>query len=100
MRDSSVSPGWRAVLTALLLLLVLAAPVAAAQVISGPVQALPPSGGVGTWVVNGVAVQVTPATRLKFKRPVMVGRYVRVKGYYAGGTFFATEIKGKKRYRW
>lgn len=89
-----------ALLAALVLLVAGALPVLAAQVIYGPVEALPPGGLVGTWVVRGVPVQVTPATRLKLKGYVTIGRWVRVKGYYAGGGFVAREIKGSKRRRW
>jgi hypothetical protein len=79
--------------------LAVALPALAAQTFYGAVQALPPGGWVGTWVVSGVQVQVTPTTRLKFRRPPSPGRFVKVKGSYFGGRFIATEIKGKKRPR-
>ncbi len=64
--------------------------------LSGRVEAVPP-GGVGPWVVSGVPVEVTPATKIKVKGPLTPGRAVRIKGYYApDGRFVATEIKAKK----
>ncbi|MCL6621237.1 MAG: DUF5666 domain-containing protein [Syntrophobacterales bacterium] len=64
--------------------------------LSGRVEAVPP-GGVGPWVVSGVPVEVTPATKIKLKGPLAPGRAVRLKGYYApDGRFVATEIKAKK----
>lgn len=69
---------------------------ASAKDLSGRLEAVPP-GGVGPWVVSGVPVEVTPATKIKVKGPLAPGRAVRIKGYYApDGRFVATEIKGKK----
>lgn len=79
-----------------ILTLILSGALAWARDLTGRVEAVPP-GGVGPWVVSGVPVEVTPATKIKVKGPLAPGRAVRIKGYYApDGRFVATEIKAKK----
>ncbi|MEJ5330569.1 MAG: DUF5666 domain-containing protein [Desulfobaccales bacterium] len=79
-----------------ILTLILSGSSVSAKDFSGRVEAVPP-GGVGPWVVSGMPVEVTPATKIKVKGPLAPGRAVRIKGYYApDGRFVATEIKAKK----
>lgn len=79
-----------------ILTLILSGSSASAKDLTGRVEAVPP-GGVGPWVVSGMPVEVTPATKIKVKGPLAPGRAVRIKGYYApDGRFVATEIKAKK----
>lgn len=86
---------------AVIILAVLLATVGAAQAkkgFSGVVEALPPGGLVGEWVISGVPVLVTPETKLKFKHgPPFVGARVKVDGYYLlDGRYSARTIKEKK----
>jgi hypothetical protein len=86
------------VVLAVAVLLTTASAVQAKKGFSGVVEALPPGALVGDWVVSGVPVLVTPATKLKFKRwPPYLGAWVEVKGYHDGlGRLVARTIKEKK----
>ncbi len=87
---------WLAMICVGFLTLSLSGLPALARDLTGRLEAVPP-GGVGPWVVSGVPVEVTPATKIKVKGPLSPGRPIRIKGYYApDGRFVATEIRAKK----
>jgi hypothetical protein len=86
---------------AVIILAVLLATVGAAQAkkgFYGVVEVLPPGGLVGEWVISGVPVLATPATKLKFTHwPPFVGAWVKVEGFYdSHGSYVARSIKEKK----
>ena len=91
----------RRALIAVIMIAVLLAAVGSAQAkkgFSGVLEAVPLGGLVGTWVISGVPVLVTPGTKLKFKHwPPLVGAWVKVEGFYDSyGTYVARSIKEKK----
>lgn len=59
---------------------------------TGFVESLPPAGLLGTWTVQGLAVEVTEGTEIK--GTLRVGSFVKVEGTLeAGGMILAEEIK-------
>lgn len=56
-----------------------------------------PADHVGTWVVNGRAVEVTNRTKIEQEYGnVQVGSYVKIKGRSDGETFHAYELEVKR----
>ncbi len=65
----------------------------------GTIESLPgTSGWIGDWVVSGRTVHVTAATRIEQEHgPVVVGAYVRVKGWLQGdGSINASKVEVKQ----
>jgi hypothetical protein len=67
----------------------------------GVVEAMPGGGYVGTWVISGKTVEVTPQTEVKLKRgDINLGTQVKVHGFPQDGSYIVREIeasKGKSR---
>jgi len=59
----------------------------------GVIEKMPPN-MVGTWVISGRKIKVTPYTKIEEEDgPLRVGAYVEVEGYNDLKTFTATEIE-------
>lgn len=69
----------------------------------GVVEAMPAPGFVGTWIISGKRVEVTPQTEVKFKRgPINLGSWVKVHGFPQDGGYIVREIEagaGKRKGR-
>lgn len=63
----------------------------------GTVEALPPGGYFGEWVVSGTPVLVSPSTEFDFRggQP-FIGAVVKVEGRWSGGVFVARELKTRR----
>jgi hypothetical protein len=70
----------------------------AKQEFYGVVQTMPETGYIGTWNIDGKAVQVTKDTKIEEKHgKLAVGAYVEVEGVTFEGKFIASEIETKKK---
>lgn len=63
----------------------------------GTVEEMPPSGHVGTWIINGRQVEVTSRTEIEQEYGrADVGSYVEIKGRTDGQVFHAYELEVKR----
>ena len=70
----------------------------AKQEFYGVVQTMPETGYIGTWNINGKAVEVTKDTKIEAKHgKLAVGAYVEVEGVTFQEKFIASEIETKKK---
>lgn len=70
----------------------------AKQEFYGVVQTMPETGYIGTWNIDGKAVQVTKDTKIEEEHgKLAVGAYVEVEGVTFEGKFIASEIETKKK---
>lgn len=61
---------------------------------TGIVQALPASGLLGKWKIQGLTVEVTAGTEVKLETPAVIGAVAKVEGYLlTNGVIQAREIK-------
>ncbi len=61
---------------------------------TGIVQALPASGLLGKWKIQGLTVEVTAGTEVKLETPAVIGAVARVRGFLlTNGVIQAKEIK-------
>ncbi len=70
----------------------------AKQEFHGVVQAMPETGYIGTWNIDGKTVQVTKDTKIEEEHgKLAVGAYVEVEGVTFEGKLIASEIETKKK---
>lgn len=80
-----------------LMLLASLSPAYAQREFRGVVEAMPADGYVGTWIISGKTVEVTPRTEVKLKRgPIAMGSAVKVHGSPQNGAYIAREIEAAK----
>jgi hypothetical protein len=80
-----------------LFLLACLSPAYAQREFRGVVEAMPAGGYVGTWIISGKSVEVTPQTEVKLKRrPIGMGSSVKVHGFSQDGAYIVREIEASK----
>jgi hypothetical protein len=86
--------------TALAIFFLLAGHASAQREFVGTVEAMPADGYVGTWIISGKTVEVTPQTEVKLKRgPINLGARVKVHGFPQNGGYIVREIEASKEKR-
>lgn len=83
--------------SALAVFFLLVGPASAQREFFGAVEAMPGNGYVGTWIISGKTVEVTPQTEVKLKRgPISIGSAVKVHGFSQDGRYIVREIEASK----